>query len=174
LGTLSGWSYNSTQNFWQHAIPDIESNANDALCEGYNYTNRSWGSMVNYEFGISGTSMRLHNDTVSTSAELETQLNGIHLKYLLANPITLSITSQDIPTLLGENNIFSDTGDVDVTIRADIGLYIDKRLNTTRSTPTLSLSKGNSTLSETQVKSEDPVEEVKDPVEESEDNNEER
>jgi hypothetical protein len=86
----------------------------------------------------------------------------------------LSITSQDIPTLLGENNIFSDTGDVDVTIRADIGLYIDKRLNTTRSTPTLSLSKGNSTLSETQVKYEDPIEEVKDPVEESEDNNEER
>lgn len=48
--------------------------------------------------------------------------------YPLATPITLSIASQDIPSILGENNIFSNTGDVDVTIRADIGLYIDKRL----------------------------------------------
>lgn len=54
---------------------------------------------------------------------------GAQVVYPLATPITLSITSQDIPTLLGENNIYSDTGDVDVTIRADIGLYIDKKMS---------------------------------------------
>ena len=135
LGTLSGWSYNPAQNFWYHAIPDMESNTNDALCEGYNYTNKAWGSMVNYEFGISGTSMRLHNDTVSTSAELETQLNGIHLKYLLTTPITLSITSQDVTTLIGNNNIFTDTnGDTSLeyytkrgeqTVRIAEGVAVD-------------------------------------------------
>lgn len=62
-------------------------------------------------------------------------MNGVMLVYPLATPITLAISSQDIPTALGENNFYSDTGDVDVTIRADIGLYIDKRLNVSRSTP---------------------------------------
>jgi hypothetical protein len=42
-------------------------------------------------------------------------MNGVMLGYPLANPITLSITSQDIPTLLNENNIFTNTnGNVDV------------------------------------------------------------
>jgi len=39
---------------------------------------------------------------------------GAQVVYPLANPITLSITSQDIPTLSGENNIFSNCGDVEV------------------------------------------------------------
>lgn len=39
---------------------------------------------------------------------------GAQVKYPLTTPIPLSITSQDIPTLLGENNIFSDCGDVEV------------------------------------------------------------
>ena len=68
-------------------------------------------------------------------ATANTILADVEVVYPLVNPITLSITSRDIPTALGENNFYSDTGDVDVTIRADIGLYIDKRLNANRSTP---------------------------------------
>jgi hypothetical protein len=40
--------------------------------------------------------------------------NPLKLVYELDNPIVLPITSQNIPTLLGENNIFSNTGDVEV------------------------------------------------------------
>jgi hypothetical protein len=39
---------------------------------------------------------------------------GAQVVYPLTTPITLAITSQAIPTLLGENNIFSNTGDVEV------------------------------------------------------------
>ena len=39
---------------------------------------------------------------------------GAQVVYPLTTPITLSITIQDIPTLLGENNIFSNCGDVEV------------------------------------------------------------
>jgi hypothetical protein len=38
--------------------------------------------------------------------------NGVQLVYELANPITFAIASQDIPTLLGNNNIFSNTGKI--------------------------------------------------------------
>lgn len=39
---------------------------------------------------------------------------GAQVVYPLTSPITLAITSQDIPTRLGENNIFSNCGDVEV------------------------------------------------------------
>ena len=38
----------------------------------------------------------------------------------------ISITPQEVKTILGENNIFADTGDVSVEYRADIKLYISK------------------------------------------------
>lgn len=47
-------------------------------------------------------------------ATANTILADVEVVYPLANPITLAITSQDIPTLLGENNIFSNCGDVEV------------------------------------------------------------
>jgi hypothetical protein len=49
----------------------------------------------------------------STQADFETARANDKIIVALKTPITLSITSQDIPTLL-ENNIFSNCGDVEV------------------------------------------------------------
>lgn len=106
-----------------------------------NIANFSLGNENNIIFGVTigGSNLIYYypDSTVTDLSSLYTFLsnNNLQVVYPLANPITLEITSQDIPTLLGDNNIFSNTGDVDVTIRADIGLYIDKRLNVSRSTP---------------------------------------
>lgn len=51
-------------------------------------------------------------------------------------PVTHQITPEQLVTLLGENNIWSDAGDVTVEYRADVALYIDKR---TSNAGTLSL-----------------------------------
>ena len=54
------------------------------------------------------------------------------LVYELTTPITLSITSQDIPTLSGENNIFSNCGDCEVNYYTyksnDILEFIDSEI----------------------------------------------
>jgi len=50
----------------------------------------------------------------STIEQFKTAMDGVQLVYELATPITLSITSQDIPTLLGENNFYSNTGNLEV------------------------------------------------------------
>ena len=52
---------------------------------------------------------------------------GITVVYELATPITYHLTPQEITTLLGQNNIWADTGDTSVTYRADTKLYIDKK-----------------------------------------------
>ena len=90
--------------------------------ENYSYFNQK-GSFI--------SRLWVKNTDIASVADFKTWLsnNPLQLVYLLANPITLSITSQDIPTLLGENNIFSNCGDVEVDYHADIGLYIDKKIS---------------------------------------------
>lgn len=47
----------------------------------------------------------------------------------LATPITVQLSATEVTTLLGQNNIWADTGDVtDVTIRCDTALYIQKMI----------------------------------------------
>lgn len=89
------------------------------ICNEYNAITRQ--QIQNGTTGISIT-----GDTILLSTNTP---SGVQVVYELANPITLSITSQDIPTLLGENNIFSNCGDVEVNYYADIGLYIDKKIS---------------------------------------------
>lgn len=56
---------------------------------------------------------------------------GMNLVYKLAPSAqtTLTLTPEQVTTLLGQNNIYADAGEVSVTYRADTGLYIDKRLS---------------------------------------------
>lgn len=46
--------------------------------------------------------------------------------YPLATPHTYQLTPEEVKTILGQNNIFTDCGDVTVQYRADTKLYIDK------------------------------------------------
>ena len=52
--------------------------------------------------------------------------NPTDLVYELAEPLTVQLTANEISTLLGTNNIWSDAGTVDVEYRADTRLYIEK------------------------------------------------
>jgi len=71
------------------------------------------------------------SDDVASVSDLTTWFtnNPTHLVYPLAEPQTLTLTPEQVTTLLGQNNIYADSGSVAVTYRADTGLYIDKRLN---------------------------------------------
>lgn len=53
-------------------------------------------------------------------------MSGVQLCYELATPIEITLTAQEIDTLLGTNNIWADAGPVDVEYRADTKLYIQK------------------------------------------------
>ena len=55
-------------------------------------------------------------------------VNGQQLCYELATPIVVQLTPTQISILKGQNNIFSDSGDVDVTYKADIPLWVEKKL----------------------------------------------
>jgi hypothetical protein len=54
--------------------------------------------------------------------------NNVQLVYPLATPLTVQLTPSQISTLLGENHIWADTGDVAVTYRADTKLFIQEQI----------------------------------------------
>lgn len=65
---------------------------------------------------------------VTTLAEFKTLLaeHNINIVVSLATPIHYPLTSNQINSLLGQNNIWANTGDTSVTYRADTRLYIEK------------------------------------------------
>ena len=64
----------------------------------------------------------------------------LQIVYPLATPLEYDLTAEDIRTLYGDNTIFADCGNVSVTYRADIGLYIDKKLSSQSAALTTSLN----------------------------------
>lgn len=64
---------------------------------------------------------------ISTAAEFKNYLasNPISLCYELATPQTYTLTGQEVETLLGENNVWADSGDVEITYRRDISIVIN-------------------------------------------------
>jgi hypothetical protein len=66
----------------------------------------------------------------STLADFKSYLatNNLQVVYPLATPITIDLTPQQMTTLLGTNNVWSDAGDVEVTYKADVQRYIQKMI----------------------------------------------
>ena len=76
------------------------------------------------------TSVFVSASQYSDASAFKSAMSGVQLAYELANLITVQLTANEISTLLGQNNIWSDVGDVDVTYCADTKLYIDQKLAT--------------------------------------------
>ena len=76
-------------------------------------------------------SIRVPKTIASDVSALQTYLasNPLEIVYELATPLTYQLTPQQINTLLGSNNIYSDVGSIaDVQYPADTKLYIDGKI----------------------------------------------
>lgn len=70
----------------------------------------------------------VRDDSYADAYAFRSAMDGQTLVYELATPIEVSLTPQQMTTLLGINNIWSDSGDVSVDYRADVQLYIQKMI----------------------------------------------
>jgi hypothetical protein len=61
-------------------------------------------------------------------AEGTTPTTGAQVVYKLADPVEYQLTPQEITTLLGTNNIWSDAGSIAVEYPADTKMYIDQKI----------------------------------------------
>lgn len=61
-------------------------------------------------------------------AEGTSPSTGAQVVYELAAPVTYAVQAAALRTVLGVNHVFADCGDVAVEYRADVVLYIDKKI----------------------------------------------
>lgn len=131
-----GWlyPYSVTQNVAPNSsteVPDVISNRvkTASYSAAYNGTENNCVSLVYDTSKVYGLAVRCDNTLLTTDAAINAFLaeNPIQVVYSLATPLTYQLTAQEITSLLGINNVWSDAGDMDVEYRADTKLYI-KRL----------------------------------------------
>lgn len=58
----------------------------------------------------------IRDDRYSDAASFKTAMNGVQLVYELATPQTYQLTPTQIMTLIGDNNVWSDAGEITLTI----------------------------------------------------------
>lgn len=102
-------------------------------CEVYKTaTSSAAGSgKVNYTIASgsgAAAGLRIRNNDYSDVQSFLAAFGDYYIVYPLATPEVYQLEPEEVKTLLGVNNIYADTGDVEVTYRADIDLYIAKKI----------------------------------------------
>ena len=80
----------------------------------------------NYLFVVNNTGAW---DSFTSVAEAKATLSGVQLCYELAQPLTVQLTPEQLTTVLGQNNVWSDADSVSVDYVADTKLYIQKAIS---------------------------------------------
>lgn len=140
LGTLT-WSYDSdyirfyTNDITDYKRPTTNNVPANFICSCYrNVSGNGTASASNDKtIGGNGAVARIFvRDTSygNDASAFETAMSGAKLVYELSTPTVYNnVDKQIIKTLLGVNNIWADSGNVDITYRADIALYITNALS---------------------------------------------
>lgn len=184
LGTLN-WLYSTADTrFFTTNLTDIKkvtdtSIVMNGLCShydivAYRYVNTT--SALDSVMGLYSTSTTNYlaiKDTRYTDTTTFTQaVNGVQLVYELETPTTISLTPTQVDSLLGNNNIWADTGDSDVVYVRDINkafnILWNAVMNSNSGTRSLNLMKG--AISETKENIEEPIKEEEETKEGNDEN----
>ena len=143
MGDLS-WGYNTSYDYpyFGTSIPDDNIVYTEGeltiACEIYEAlegrkggtfrTTDNDGKITTISNGGVNNRVALQDSLVTSVPDLKAKVGGYKLIYTLATPTTVQLTPVQVATVLGANSMQANSGDVAVSYRADIGLYIDKKL----------------------------------------------
>lgn len=140
-GSLNYTAYGSTAQYDRYISSGIDTSAKDngtVICDKFASKVRNQQAVPN-QVWISGGASKLSFSTnpgaYESPAAFKTAVSGVQLVYELANPITYTLTPEQvgvITTLYGNNNIWSDCGNIDLTYRTwnnpDVKLRLTKAI----------------------------------------------
>lgn len=129
--TLTGsesWSAWDTHAYYSACLPSDAVNTNNTVnCISSMLEGETTDAIYLGASGVGARTSRLYI-SATEYASIGT-FTGMQVCYKLATPLTVQLTAEEVMTLLGQNNIFCDTGNVAVEYRADTKKYIEKILN---------------------------------------------
>lgn len=114
---------------------DIQSISDKMKFYGNGATATLRDGLSNEEYGFVRTNTRIwvRFDDCSTTAEVQAKTNGITVCYPLETPVEITgLTGVNFTTFAGENNIFADSGDIEVSYKMGIQEYIDAKIAETQ------------------------------------------
>lgn len=107
------------------------SQRNKIICDQYYRITTTRPTYPAVRLTNSGATLFIYDEDRFTSIETARSIlneNPVHVLYPLLTPKTYQLTPAEVRTLLGENRIWTDAGDVSVVYRADTQTYISDRL----------------------------------------------
>lgn len=129
LGELY-WSYQSSnERFYSNSIMNlIKGGTENAISSIYVLGNTV---TTNYTIQVATNGYFYVKDTRYNDApSFKTAMSGVQLVYELDTPITYQLTPIEVNTLIGVNNVWTDTGDIiSMEYPCDTKLYIDKKIS---------------------------------------------
>lgn len=134
LGSLD-WAYASAGTRFYVQFPPIKTVANNntkpnALCSLYDIgtPNDTWNTKDKVISSNTNSHMILVRDTAYTDpTTFKSAMNGVQLVYELATPQTYQLTPQQVNTLVGTNNVWSEQGNIELSYHIPITNLLVKR-----------------------------------------------
>lgn len=133
MGSLN-WEYNTGGVYFTVPLTDCIDKTPDLMTSIGYIPKTYWSAFSSGEdmsiFKDTNGRLYLKNAAYTDAATFKTAMTGIQLVYPIKNPISVQLTATEVRTLLGNNNIWSDTGSVaSLDYRADTKLYLEKLTN---------------------------------------------
>lgn len=118
LGTLS-WQYLASYKIFSSNVSGKKPSSTEGIMS--QYVNGGWWSEWADKDCVwcgnkANTGVVVRDTRFANAAEFKTAMNGVQFCYELATPTTVQLTAHEVETLTGINNVWSDSGDVTVTI----------------------------------------------------------
>ena len=105
-------------------MPSVPLLGGNLICSQYKGVNKTgYAQLLNGEIAVtniqSGSFLRIVDvsKTSMTASQFKTAMSGVQLAYQLYSTQTVQLTPQQVRTVLGQNNIWADSGSVEVTYR---------------------------------------------------------
>ena len=119
---------NVSRIYMAHAKPLPDPTAVQCICEGYTFPRAGWSSdTVSFYSDANNFTLKLPKTEVTTIEQAKAWLAQHNVTFLYATtPEDFTFTPVPINSLLGDNNLWADTGDTSVTYRADIQLALNQ------------------------------------------------
>lgn len=135
------WSYDSSWSRFSTTVSDMKSYGTRltpyisscyvGIDDGRSLSNVPYGGVYS---GQSGTyDIYIKENSYTDPAAFKSARTGQKIVYPLKNTLVYQLTPTEVRSLLGINNIWSDTGDTEVEYKADAQAYMDKRITATKS-----------------------------------------
>ena len=128
-------TWGKSTGFFFVNLTTVAIGTNNILCSQYKtvpssndgaFRSRTDDCIINTFIGGHGIRVKDTSRDSLSGDEFKTAMSGVQLVYELATPQTYQLTPQEVKTLLGTNNVWTDIGNVSVTYVADTKLYIEK------------------------------------------------